>query len=76
MDRIYDTESDNIKCNFCTNYFRVSLHFANMQRYAVKVCPKCFNAFRFTVAHPATHKLHKLVLFDTGLALPQLRSSH
>lgn len=70
MNKIYDINSDQLKCNFCTNYFKCTLHFANLQRYALKACPKCITTFSYSLLHPASLQLYKLFLFDTGIALP------
>lgn len=66
----YNTDSDNIKCNFCTTYFSCSLNFANVQRYSLKVCHKCFNNFAYYILHPSTYKIYKVLLVDMGVVMP------
>ena len=70
MNKIYDINSDQLKCNFCTKYFKCTIHFANLQRYALKACPQCITAFSYSLLHPASLQLYKLFLLDTGIALP------
>lgn len=70
MHRRYDIESDQLKCSFCTNYFKCSLHFANMQRYSLKACKKCLEAFTYTILHPDSYQIFKVLLVDTGITLP------
>lgn len=70
MNKIYDIESDQLKCSFCTNYFKCSLHFANLQRYSLKACPRCLNNFTYSILHPNTYQLYRIFLLDIGLSLP------
>lgn len=70
MYRRYDTESDQIKCSFCTNYFKCSLHFANIQRYSLKACKKCLESFTYTILHPDSYQIFKVFLVDTGITIP------
>ncbi len=70
MYRRYDIESDQLKCSFCTNYFKCSLHFANIQRYSLKACKKCLEAFTYTILHPDTYQIFKVFLVDTGITIP------
>lgn len=70
MNRIYDIESDQLKCNFCTNYFKCSLQFANVQRYSLKACHKCLSNFTYSIVHPNNHQIYRVLLLDIGIALP------
>lgn len=70
MYRRYDIESDQLKCSFCTNYFKCSLHFANIQRYSLKACKKCLESFTYTILHPDTYQFLKVFLVDTGITIP------
>ena len=76
MNKIYDINSDHLKCNFCTNWFKCTLHFANIQRYSIKACPKCFQNFHYSLLHPETNRLYKIILFDTGLTIPSQEEDH
>lgn len=69
MNCIYDIDSDHLKCNFCTNYFKCTFHFANLQRYALKACPNCLNNFSFSLLHPHTYTVYRIFLLDTALTL-------
>jgi hypothetical protein len=70
MNRIYDIESDQLKCNFCTNYFKCSIQFANVQRYSLKACTKCLDNFTYSILHPTTLQIYRVLLLDVGIALP------
>lgn len=70
MNKIYDINSDQLKCSFCTNYFKCTMDFANIQRYSLKACPKCFANFTYSVLHPTTYQIFKVLLFETGIIIP------
>lgn len=70
MNKIYDIHSDQLKCNFCTNYFKCTLHYANLQRYALKACHKCITNFTYTVLHPTTYQIYRVMLLDIGITIP------
>jgi transposase-like protein len=70
MNRIYDVESDQLKCNFCTRYFKCSIHYANIQRYSLKACNECFSNFTYTVLHPTTYQIFRVFLLDVGITIP------
>ena len=71
MPHKYDIEADQLKCNFCTQWFRCTLHFANLQRYSLKACPHCLQHFNYTLLHPDTHKIFKVMLIDTNIVIPK-----
>jgi transposase-like protein len=71
MPQKYDIEADQLKCNFCTQWFKCSVHFANLQRYSLKACPHCFQNFNYTILHPGTHKIFKVMLIDTNIVIPK-----
>ncbi len=66
----YDIESDQLKCSFCTQWFKCTLHYANIQRYALKACEKCISNFNYTILHPETYKIYKVLLLDTSISIP------
>lgn len=70
MNKIYDIDSDQLKCSFCMAYFKCSLHFANLQRYAVKACTSCLASFSYSILHPQSFRLYRLLLLDVGVDLP------
>ena len=70
MNKIYDIHSDQLKCNFCTNYFKCTLHYANLQRYSLKACEKCITNFTYTVLHPNTYQIFRVMLLDIGITIP------
>lgn len=70
MNKIYDIDSDQLKCSFCMAYFKCSLHFANLQRYAVKACTNCLSSFSYSILHPQSFRLYRLLLLDVGVDLP------
>lgn len=70
MNKIYDIHSDQLKCNFCTNYFKCTLHYANLQRYSLKACEKCITNFTYTVLHPSTFQIFRVLLLDIGITIP------
>lgn len=71
----YDIESDQLKCNFCTQWFKATLHYANLQRYSLKACQKCLKNFTFSILHPDTYKIYKVLLLDSNITIPHPKSS-
>jgi hypothetical protein len=67
MSHKYDINSDQLKCNFCTQWFKCTLHFANLQRYSLKACYKCLRNFNYTLLHPDTHKIYRVLLLDINI---------
>jgi hypothetical protein len=67
--RVYDPEADQLKCNFCTQWFPCHLLFANQQRYSLNACPKCLAHPHFSLVHPHTQRVYRLLLIDAGFAL-------
>jgi hypothetical protein len=67
----YDVDSDHLKCNFCTQWFRCSMHYANIQRYSLKACPHCLTHFNYTLLHPDNYRIFKVILLDTTIAIKQ-----
>lgn len=67
----YDIESDQLKCNFCTQWFKSTLHYANLQRYSLKACHKCLKNFTYTILHPDTYKIYKVLLLDSNITISQ-----
>lgn len=67
MPHKYDIDTDHLKCNFCTQWFKCSQHYANIQRYSLKACTNCIQNFNFSIVHPHTYKLYKVFLFDTNI---------
>ena len=67
MSHIYDINSDSLKCNFCTQWFKCTLHYANIQRYSLKACLSCLKSFNYTLIHPESFRMFRVFLFDTGI---------
>lgn len=67
----YDIESDQLKCNFCTQWFKCTLHYANLQRYSLKACQKCLCSFTYTLLHPETYRIYKVLLLDSNIVIDQ-----
>ena len=67
----YDIESDQLKCNFCTQWFKCTLHYANLQRYSLKACQKCLSSFTYTLLHPETYRIYKVLLLDSNIVIDQ-----
>ena len=74
MSHKYDIDSDQLKCNFCTQWFKTTLHYANLQRYSLKACNKCLSNFNYTLLHPSTYQIYKLFLFDLNINIPSPHS--
>lgn len=72
----YDIESDQLKCNFCTQWFKCTLHYANLQRYSLKACHKCLNSFTYTLLHPDTYHIYKVFLLDSNIVIDQPHSQN
>ncbi len=75
MSHKYDIDSDQLKCNFCTQWFKTTLHYANLQRYSLKACNKCLTNFNYTLLHPSTYQIYKLFLFDININIPSPQGS-
>lgn len=74
MTKIYNPLADQLKCNFCTQWFSCTMHFANIQRYSLNACKKCLENFHFTLVDSNTYKISRLLLFDTGLIVPKAQN--
>ena len=75
MPHKYDINTDHLKCNFCTQWFSCSQHYANIQRYSLKSCTQCIENFNYTVMHPSSYKLYKVLLLDTSIQLRGLEKT-
>ena len=69
MSHKYDIDSDQLKCNFCTQWFKTTLHYANIQRYSLKACHKCLNSFNYTILHPESYQMYRVLLLDINLTI-------
>lgn len=67
--RIILSNMDQLKCNFCTKWFSVDSKFAQMQRYSLNACTKCFDQFHHTLVHPETLDIYEIAFMKTGITL-------
>jgi len=69
MNRIYLSKFDQLKCNFCTEWFSALSTFASVQKYSLNACHKCLNNFQYRIVHPDTYEIYDVLLIRTGIKL-------
>lgn len=66
-NRVILSNREQLKCNLCTEWFTVDSEFAQLQKYSLNACSKCFQQFHHTVVHPKTLEVHELAFIKTGI---------
>lgn len=69
MNRVYLSNFEQIKCNFCTEWFSAVSTFASIQKYSLNACQKCLNNFQYKIVHPDTFEIYDVLLIRTGIKL-------
>ena len=69
MNRIYLSKFEQLKCNFCTQWFSVLSTFASVQKYSLNACRKCFNNYQHRIVHPDTYEIYDVIFIRTGVKL-------
>ena len=69
MNKVLFSSREQLKCNFCTQWFSVDSEFAVMQRYSLNSCLKCFEQFHHRIVHPKTLEIHEVLFVNTGIFL-------
>jgi hypothetical protein len=69
MNFFYNTELDQLRCNFCNHWFSCGFHFANIQRYSLNACPNCIANFSYSVVDPQNFQIYEVLMINTGFSL-------
>ena len=69
MNRVLLAQLEQLKCNFCTQWFSVHCEFAALQKYSLNACHKCLENFKYRLVDPTSFEIYDVVLIKTGIEL-------
>lgn len=69
MNKVLVASREQLKCNFCTQWFTVDSDFARIQRYSLNCCLDCLQQFQNRIVHPETLEIYEVAFIKTGFTL-------